>query len=313
MNPRIKPSITVLGSLNVDLVASVTRLPRAGETVAAHSLKKLFGGKGANQAIAAVRQGVSVRFIGCVGDDADGRAYRKRMKSENIDVSGIATATDALTGTALIGVASSSDNLIMVAPEANGRVTVEWVRRNRRKIETAKVLLVQFEVPELAIVEAIRIANAAGVSVIVNPSPIRDGFPWEQVRTDCVIVNESEAEQLMGLRVSTLRRQRKDWLEALSRRRIGHLVVTRGNRSTLSLDSTGQVFSIPTLAVDPIDSVGAGDAFAGAVAAGMAREDQMDEMIANANCAGALATLKRGAQEAIATRHQTRRAIKRLG
>ncbi len=312
MKSHNKPSVAVLGSLNVDLIASVKALPRAGETVAAGTMQKLFGGKGANQAIAVARQSVAVCVIGCVGGDADGRAYRERMKDEGIDVTGISIAKDSLTGTALIGVAADGENLIMVAPEANGCVTPELVRRHRRKIESANVLLVQFEVPENAIIEAIKIANAAGVAVVVNPSPFRNGFPWEQLRTACVIVNESEAKQLTGLNPATMRKQKRKWCDALTRRQISRLIVTRGDKPTWSLDNQGCLLEVPTLAVEPIDTVGAGDAFAGAFAAGMARGERIAEVIAHANCAGALATLKPGAQEAIPNRRQTLAAKKSL-
>jgi ribokinase len=192
-------SVTVLGSLNIDLVASVECLPGSGETVAATQLTKYFGGKGANQAVAAARQGAHVSMIGCVGKDAEGRNYQNRLQAEGIDVSAIRCDQEALTGTALIGVNLVGENLIMVAPEANGKLTADWVREHRRTIETADCLLLQFEVPREAILEAIKIANTANIPVIVNPSPVDDKFPWGTVGIDTAIVNESEAEHLTGL------------------------------------------------------------------------------------------------------------------
>ena len=174
--------VTVLGSMNIDLVAKAERLPRPGETVAALSLRKLHGGKGGNQAVAASRAGAVVRMIGCVGDDADGADYLKRLRGEGIDVAGIGAVKRCLTGTALIGVDNAGENLIMVAPEANGRVTKRMVRAQRCAIESADVLLSQFEVPFEAVLEAAGIANRGGVPVVLNPSPFIDSFPWGEVR-----------------------------------------------------------------------------------------------------------------------------------
>lgn len=304
MKTSRRPTVAVVGSLNIDLVATVKRLPRPGETVAAGGITKLFGGKGANQAVAAARQDVPVSFIGCVGGDADGRAYRKRLRGEGIDIAAISTDRDALTGTAIIGVDERAENLIMVAPEANGRVTPELIRRHRRKIETAAALLLQFEVPTDAVLAALRIANAAGVPTILNPSPFRAEFPWGEVRLDVVIVNEGEAASLTGLKPGTIRRQARRWQETLTERNIERLIVTRGNNGTLTRDVSGDFQEIAAYSVRPVDTVGAGDAFAGCLVAAMARGHAIHEAIRQANGAGALATLKPGAQEAIPTRRE---------
>ncbi|MGB0579826.1 MAG: ribokinase [Limisphaerales bacterium] len=307
MKAARRPTVAVVGSLNIDLVATVRRLPRPGETVAAGGIAKLFGGKGANQAVAAARQDVSVSFIGCVGGDADGRAYRQRMRAEGIEIGGIATNREAFTGTAIIGVDDRAENLIMVASEANGCVTPEMIRRHRRKIENASVLLLQFEVPSAAMLAAIRIANAAKVPTILNPSPFREDFPWGEVNLDMVIVNEGEAASLVGLKAGTIRRQARRWQAAMRAKNIGRLIVTRGKQSTLTRDVAGDFGEIETHLVQPVDTVGAGDAFAGSFAASLARGVAMDEAIRRANCAGALATLKPGAQESIPTLRAIRR------
>jgi ribokinase len=290
----MKPRIAVVGSLNVDLIASVERLPRAGETIAASQLVRRFGGKGANQALAAARQGAQVWMIGCVGDDADGREYREHFEGEDIDCTGLSIARRALTGTALIAVDAAAENLIVVAPGANGHLRAADVRKQREKIARAQALLVQLEVPLPAVLEAIRIANRAGVPVVFNPSPWRADFPWDDHRIDVAIVNESEAAALEKLRAS----------------KIATLVITRGAQPTRCLSAEGE-FSVPTLRVKPIDTVGAGDAFAGALATALARGLSLRKAIARANCAGALATLKPGAQEALPTARAVEQAVSR--
>lgn len=288
----------------MDLIASVERLPTPGETVASAGITRLLGGKGANQAIAAARQEVDVRFIGSVGGDAEGRAYRKRLTDEGINTKGIATERDALTGTAIIGVDANAENIIMVSPEANGLVSRESVTKHRRLIESADTFLLQFEVPNDALFAAVEIANAAGVPALLNPSPFRADFRWSELQLDTVIVNKAEATELTGLRIGSIKRQLNLWRKALIERNIRRLVITRGSKSTLHLETTGPVSETPTQTVSPIDTVGAGDAFAGCLAAGMARRDSIETAITRANCAGALATLKPGAQAAIPNRRQ---------
>lgn len=298
----MKPRIAVVGSLNVDLIASVERLPRAGETIAASGLVRRFGGKGANQALAAARQGAHVAMIGCVGDDADGRAYREHFEREGIDCSGLSVAKRALTGTALIAVDAAAENLIVVAPGANGCLRATDVRRQREKIASADVLLGQLEVPLAAVLEAMRLANRAKVPVVFNPSPWRADFPWGKHRIEVAVLNEQEAGALLG-QTSCARARAK--LDALG---VGTLVVTRGARPTQCVSGSG-VFDVPTLAVKPVDTVGAGDAFAGTLATALAQGLALPDAILRANCAGALATLKPGAQEALPTASQVARRV----
>ena len=293
-----KPAIAVVGSLNIDLVASVARLPLPGETVAATGLQKFFGGKGANQAIAAARAGAAVRMIGCLGGDADGEGYRARLERYGVATSGVDVAQRSLTGTALIGVADSAENLIMVAPGANGRLTRAWVRRQRQLIETARVLLLQCEVPLAGVLAAIRLANAARVPVVLNPSPLPAGFAWGTVWVDYVIVNESEARALFRLDPETLHPQPAKWRRKMRALGIGALIVTRGSAPTRCLISE-TLLTVPTRRVKPVDTVGAGDCFAGTFAAALAQGEPLAAAILRANTAAALSTLWRGAQPAV--------------
>lgn len=288
-------SVAVVGSLNVDLIASVDQLPRHGQTVSSSKLRKLFGGKGANQAIAAACHQAEVRMIGCVGGDADGRAYIARMEAFGIDPTGIAIAPKSLTGTALIGVAKDGENLIMVAAEANGRLTPSWIHRHSQQITTARALLLQWEVPMPAVLTAIRLANKAGVPVIMNPSPLSEDFPWGEVRIDYLIVNEGEAESIFHLDPERLPTQVSRWHKALAKLGVGTVIVTRGSRSTLAL-SRSEMIEVPATQVTPVDTVGAGDCFAGTFAASLAKGAALAECIRSANKAAARSTLKPGAQ-----------------
>lgn len=304
--PPAPPKVVVVGSLNIDYIAKVKRLPAPGETVGASVLIRRFGGKGANQAIAAARQGARVNMVGCVGLDDEGRAYWRRLRDEGIKTSGLSLARGALTGSALIAVDASAENMIVVAPGANGRLTARAVRAQRRRIAAADFLLLQFEVPMDVILEAIRSANRAGVRVALNPSPMSAGFAWGKCEVDTLVVNTGEAEAVFGMKVGTLATRLSSWRRALYRRRIQRLLITRGARSTLCLTGT-EFFEVPTLPVKPVDTVGAGDAFAGALVTRLAEGTDLAVAVRFANCAGALATLKAGAQEAIPTRAATER------
>jgi len=303
--------LVVVGSLNIDYIASVQRLPGAGETVPASGLVRRFGGKGANQALAAARQGAQVSLIGCVGADEAGRAYRRRLREEGINAAGISTTARALTGTALIAVDPAGENVIVVAPGANAALKASAVRAWRPLIEAAQMVLLQLEVPMAAVTEAVRLANRAGVPVVLNPSPLREGFPWGRCQVETLIVNEMEAQALFGLAPEEFAARPAAGRSALAERKVQRLIITRGAKPTLC-SSEDACLEVPTLAVKPVDTVGAGDAFAGAFAARRAQGMDLLEAIRCANCAGALATLKAGAQESIPSRAATDRAVRRL-
>jgi len=300
-----QPHVVVVGSLNIDYIASVERLPEPGQTVTAGWLLRRFGGKGANQAVAAARQCARVSLIGSIGDDENGKSYLKRLREESIAVGGVVTKTGSLTGTALIAVEQSAENIIIVAPEANGKITAADVRAQAPCIGRADVLLLQWEVPQAAVVEAVRIANWAAVPVVMNPSPARQGFPWSECDLDTLIINEGEGKALFDLRTTA---GQKVWNAALASHRIKHLLVTRGAKPTVCFSAAGR-FEVPPLKVRPVDTVGAGDAFAGAFAVRRAEGANLRDAVAYANCAGALATLKSGAQESIPKRAVTETAF----
>jgi ribokinase len=304
-------NVLVVGSLNIDYIAAVKRLPAAGETVAATGLVRRFGGKGANQAVAAARQGARVSMIGCVGADDEGRAYCRRLRAEGIDTAGISATQKALTGTALIAVDQAAENTIIVAAGANGELKPAAIRAQRKRIASADILLLQLEVPMATVIEAVRIANQSRVPVVLNPSPLRDGFPWGKCGLDTLMVNAGEAEAIFGLPLTSLPLALPKWQRALSKWRIERLIITRGAKPTLCVSAAGYL-KVPTLKVRPVDTVGAGDAFAGSFAARLTGGGDIVNTIRHANCAGALATLKAGAQEAIPNRARTQKALEGL-
>jgi len=268
--------VVVLGSLNLDLVTRVERQPAPGETVLGDGLRRLAGGKGANQAMAAALAGAEVVMVGAVGDDDAGRAYLARLRGAGIDVRGVAVLDDEPTGTALITVDDGGENSIVVVPGANGRVG-EAALTSVDTTGTDDVLLVQLEIPLDSVTEASERAAERGVRVVLNLAPYAD-LPADVVDlADPVVVNEHEAELLerSGVRPASL-------------------VVTRGADGA----SWGDL-NLPTESVsadEVVDTTGAGDAFCGALAAALAGGADREAALRAALRAGAGAVRHEGAQ-----------------
>jgi ribokinase len=281
------PRIVVVGSLNVDHTFHVPRIPAPGETLTATSRRTDLGGKGANQAVAAVRAGGQVTMIGCVGADHWGTLYRQHLKSEHIDTTALLTRGEA-TGSAIIALDARGENSILVHPGANHLLTVEDIEDHAALIQSADALLMQLECPLPVVCKAAEIARAAGVKIILNPSPLTAEYLKDPLPVDVLILNAGEASQLVPTSLP-------------ADAKCQHLIITRGGNSTLSITASTQT-EVPPPQVTPIDTVGAGDSFAGAFA--IAHGEGRADAIAFANTAGALATLRHGAQPAIPTRGQ---------
>ncbi len=264
--------VLVLGSLNVDLVTPVERIPGPGETVLATGpVLRYAGGKGGNQAVAAAEAGASVVMIGAVGDDEPGRAYSVRLSSRGA-YPRLAVKHGHWTGMAQVTLADTGDNTIVVLPGAN-----ELARADVNDITAADVLLCSLEIPVPVVVDAVRVAVAAGARVVINAAPYAVLPPDVLAAADPLIVNEHEA---MALADSGLLP--------------GSLVVTFGAAGAQWDDL--RVDGIPVDPADVVDTTGAGDAFCGALAASLCRGDARDLAMRWAVHAGAAAVQHRGAQ-----------------
>jgi len=289
------PTIAVLGSLNLDFTLQVPRIPRAGETLTSVGSYVQFGGKGGNQAIAAARAGGKVFMIGCLGKEDHGRSYLEHLRAEGIDTCGVLSAEET-TGSAWILVDERGENLIVVTPGANRLLGESQVEANAEQIRASDALLVQLESPIEAVRRASQIAREAGVQVILNPSPCPQGGRKLGLFADVWIVNEHEAEQVSGLPFGLLVENRAAVLKELQ---ASVLVVTRGSASTIVLHSDGRVFEAIPPKITPVDTVGAGDSFSGMLAVCLSRGMSFGDAVDRANTAGALATLRFGAQASI--------------
>ncbi len=293
------PRIVVVGSLNVDYIWSVQELPRAGQTVLAGAGRNEFGGKGANQAVAAARHGGAVSFLGCVGDDADGARYRQYLRELGVDTSAIASVADAATGAAHIYVDCRGENMIVVSGGANDRLNPDRVAEALTgRLAGADALVAQLESPLAAVAAALRQAHAQGVRTVLNASPFHAQFAWD-VPIDTVIVNEHELEDFFGVTAAGLEGLTvAGRTELLERHRIAHLVITQGREPTLHV-STREFQSVPTYPVVPKNTVGAGDTFAGTLAVCLAQGMDWPAALWRANVAAGLSTLADGVQTAM--------------
>lgn len=296
------PRLIVLGSLNVDRLWTVQNLPGRGETVLALDTRTEFGGKGANQAVAARRQGAVVDMIGAVGVDSDGRNYLNHLDQLGIGIHGVQRLEETSTGSAHVYVDAKGENQIVVHAGANARLDPAWPSRHLdMDLIGCDLLLAQLECSLPAVRAALRLAAIRGVPSMLNASPVNAAFVWD-IPIDTVIVNEHECVEIFGLRgtdrlsLSTEARQ-----TLLEEHRIRNLIVTQGAAPTLHI-STASTLVVPTYSVVPKDTVGAGDAFAGALAVRRAEGASWKEAIWHANVAAALSTQSHGAQSAMPTR-----------
>jgi ribokinase len=282
----------VVGSINLDLIGTVPSLPRPGETVSGSAYATAPGGKGANQALAARRAGAAVRMVGAVGDDANAAAALGLLRADGV-VLDTMHRTDAPTGVALILVDGHGENMIAVIAGANGTLDADTVERALAGMGAGDMLLVQQEISQIGTEAAMRLARAKGAMVMFNPAPVQPDSADLLVFADLVVTNRTEFDTLFpGDGVLEAR------LSAAAAHGGQTLIVTLGGDGVLAA-TPDALMRLPAHPVTPVDTVGAGDTFCGYLAAGLAAGLPLDQALARANVAGALACLTPGAQPAI--------------
>jgi ribokinase len=286
----------------VDTILSVPHLPEAGNTVAATGWETRYGGKGANQALAACRQGGIVSLIGCVGADDYGQAYLNYLASEGLNVTGVLQRADAPTGSAYVLVNPSGENSIIALAGANALLGAGDVLAQSAALDSADIVLCQLETSLDATVAALQHAAAQGRTTVLNPSPLRTDFPWGQLTLDFLVANEREAAALLGYFVESTA-EAPQVRATMADLGVSTLIITRGARPAFAF-SAHQAFKVPPPAVEVADTIGAGDAFAGAFAVHWAQTQNLLAALRKASIAGALAATRHGAQEAIPTREE---------
>lgn len=283
--------IIVVGSINLDLIANVDRLPEPGETVRGSGFATAPGGKGANQALAAARAGAKVRMVGAVGKDSFAAEALALLKAGNVDLSGVGESF-ASTGTALILVGADGENVIAVVPGANDSVLPGDIAKKK-----GDVVLLQHEIPLQTVEAALDAARAAGAVSVLNTAPFRAEASGFLGRADYAVANETEFD-LYGEALALSGRDRQARMRDYAQRTGRAIVVTLGGDGVLAA-TPDHFLTVPALKITPVDTVGAGDTFCGYFGAGLASGLALEEALMRAAAAGSLACLKPGAQPAI--------------
>jgi len=297
LTPLRKPRITVLGSINLDLVIRCGELPASGETILAESSHEFCGGKGANQAVAAALAGGDVSMIAAVGSDAFAVRLIDNLQHHGVDCRHV-MRVPAASGLAVIAVDQRGENSIMVVPGANAMITPANVWEAEELIASSDVLLVQLEIPLDAVLAGMAIARQHAVRVVLDPAPAPQQFAPELLDVDLLCPNESEATKLTGLPVTSIAQAS---VAAARLQELGakHVAITLGSSGTF-LRSDRDSMLIDSFPVDAVDTTAAGDAFAGAIAVRWTKDTVLEDAVRYANAAGALAASRLGAQPSMA-------------
>lgn len=294
-------SIIIFGSINIDLIATTPRLPTPGETINGNNFLTAGGGKGANQAVAAARLGIPTKIIGRVGNDSFGEQLLASLQSANVDTANVVIDENIHTGVAVIAVDASGENIIIVVPGANHRIDNTDVERLRNLLSDATALLLQLEIPLEIAMNAAKVAKEMGVKVILDPAPMPVNFPNDFYDLiDIITPNEIEASQLVGFVVNDQETATQAAIE-LCRRGVKNAVVKIGAKGVICATKE-ETFFQPAFSVEAIDTVAAGDAFNGGLAAALDRGLSLKDAVKWGAAAGALCVTKSGAQPAMANR-----------
>ncbi|WP_193194389.1 ribokinase [Nostoc sp. MG11] len=294
-------SIIVFGSINIDLVATAPRLPVAGETLLGENFFKVPGGKGANQAVALARLGIPTHMVGRVGPQNFGVELVNNLQASGVQTDNIFVDKNVTSGVAIITVDYAGENQIIVIPGANERVNQEDVERLSHLLPEATALLLQLEIPIAAVVAAAKAARNANIKVILDPAPAQSDLPAELYPlVDIITPNEVEAGQLVGFLVDREERA-AEAAAVLLQRGVKCAIVKLGAKGVFCATAEEKFF-VPAFPVHTIDTVAAGDAFNGGLAAALFQGFSLKQAVIWGTAAGALATTKPGAQTSLPDR-----------
>ncbi len=294
------PRIAVIGSANTDLITYSDTVPRAGETLFGRDFNLSFGGKGANQAVAARLCGAEVLMIAKVGDDLFGEATLKNFAAFGVDTRYVQVAARVSTGVAAIFVEPSGQNRIVVVKGANDRLTPADVNAAAERLRQVDVIILQFEIPLETIYYTVHFARTHGIRCIVNPAPAVAASLSELAGADYFIPNETEAEIITGRPVQTLD-DAQACAEILLQQGFSRVLITLGARGVWAAGG-GSCVHLPPFAVTAVDTTGAGDAFVGSLSVFLAEGQGERAAVARASLYAALSTMRPSAQKSFVTR-----------
>lgn len=302
------PEVVVVGSVHMDLVAAASRLPVPGESLIGSTFSMHPGGKGGNQSVAAARQGARSAIVARVGDDAFGHELRAKLANAGVDVGNMQLDAEVATGVSTILTSEGGEHVSVIVPSASRELTPQRLALARDALRACKLLLVQLEIRVATTVAAARMVREGGGLVVFNPAPaaaVTAEFPKELWRSvELLLVNRDEAVAIGGEPVRGVEDAIRMCRSLRHRFGVGGVVVTLGDAGLVAVDEAEEL-ALPGYRVPVIDTVGAGDALAGAIAAALARGDPLRRAVELGNAAGALAVGRRGAFEAAPTLAET--------
>lgn len=298
----MEKTIVVVGSINMDMVIHTHKMPKQGETLKGDNFQVIPGGKGANQAISAARQGGQVQLIGCVGEDSYGRGQLKFLAKEKIGLSGVAALPGEKTGIAMIMVDSENQNSIVISPEANRKLSVAYLESFSSMIAKADILICQLEVPLTTISYAIEIASNNKTQVLLNPSPAMALPSALLQRVNYLVLNETEMSFLSKIDVTDLK-SAKEAIRTLQDCGVDHVILTLGEKGVAWVEN-GKIQYQGALQIRAVDSTAAGDTFIGSFTIALVENKPIAEAILFAQHAASLSVTKLGAQTSIPNRSE---------
>lgn len=302
-NENMTKKIVVLGSLNVDSIMKMPRMPIVGETMALTDVTTAPGGKGANQAVAAARQGAHVDFIGAVGQDNNGHFMRQTLADQAVNVDAIKTNATVPTGSAYIMLQENGANTILIHGGANQALTVDDL--DEALIAQADTLIAQFEVPLAVITAAFKMAKAHNVQTVLNPAPaVYEVTPTLARLTDIILPNETEAQLLTGITVENDRAVLNQVSDAILATGVARSIITLGEAGSFIADGDNRWWAKPKK-VAAVDTTAAGDTFIGTLANELAADfSNLADAVDRASTASAIAVTRPGAIPSIPTREE---------
>ncbi|MDJ0588709.1 MAG: ribokinase [Pleurocapsa sp. MO_226.B13] len=291
-------TVVVFGSINLDLVVEVPHLPTKGETVIGHRFFSAAGGKAANQAVAIAKLGIPVSLVGQIGEDSFGQTLIQSLQTEGVDTSGITVNPNTYSGVASIVVDETGANTIACAAGANNLVREKEIQQFEKLLPKAKIALLELGIPIATVLNAARAAKAHDCFLILDPAPVIPNLPEEIYSlVDLITPNEVEASQLVGFTVDgvTTARQAASFLHQMG---VKNVIITLGSQGAFYSNQVDEFWAKP-IPVPVVDTVAAGDAFNGALAAGLASGKSLAEAVQWGMVGGALAVTKNGAQSSL--------------
>ncbi|UPQ71689.1 ribokinase [Kluyvera ascorbata] len=303
--------LVVLGSINADHILNLESFPTPGETVTGSHYQVAFGGKGANQAVAAGRSGADIAFIACTGDDDIGERIRKQLQVDRIDTAPVSAVAGESTGVALIFVNGEGENVIGIHAGANAALSTSLVDAQRERIAQADALLMQLESPLDSVLLAAQIAHQHQTTVVLNPAPARALSDELLSLVDIITPNETEAEKLTGVRVENDEDAAKA-AQVLHAKGIDTVIITLGSRGVWA-SVKGEGRRVPGFKVQAIDTIAAGDTFNGALMTALLENTPLAEALRFAHAAAAIAVTRKGAQPSVPWREEIDEFLRQQG